>query len=73
MEIVMNSYKYKLDENGNTVGVLVGYQQKGFSGENTFMASVEISKEDLQTGEELDDLRKSDFDTLARTKISSWI
>lgn len=37
------------------------------------MASVEIAKEDLQTGEELDDLRKSDFDTLARTKISSWI
>lgn len=73
MEIVMNSYKYKLDENGNTVGVLVGYQQKGFSGENNFMASVEIAKQDLQTGEELDDLRKSDFDTLARTKISSWI
>lgn len=64
MKIKMTGVQYILDDNGDTMQVMVTYQ--GYEGSENFNASVHV------TGDKLDDMSKADFDKVARQKMMEW-
>ncbi|GGI64749.1 hypothetical protein ACFQOY_13620 [Enterococcus alcedinis] len=72
MEIKMTGLTYQIDEQtGEVKTVEVKYQK--YEGGNQFNTQVVVSPSDLDEGQTLDDLRRTDFDPIARQKMVSWL
>lgn len=69
MDIKLNRLAYQFDNSGNTSSVSVGLN--GSDGGNAVSATLQITSSDLESGKTLDDLTKSDFETLAKSKLAS--
>lgn len=69
MEITLNRLAYQFDTNGATSSVSVGLN--GLDNGDAVSATLQITSSDLAGGKTLDDLTKSDFETLAKAKLAS--
>lgn len=69
MEITLNRFAYQFDTNGATSSVSVGLN--GLDNGDAVSATLQITSSDLADGKTLDDLTKSDFETLAKSKLAS--
>lgn len=68
----MTGLTYRINEQtGETKSVEVSYQR--FEGSNQFNAQASIFTSDLEEGQTLDDLKRVDFDLIARQKMVHWL
>ncbi|MFT8869548.1 hypothetical protein [Liquorilactobacillus nagelii] len=70
MEIKLNRLAYQFGTDGTTSAVSVGLN--GSDSGNAVSATLQITSSDLATGKNFDDMTKSDFETLAKTKLASF-
>lgn len=70
MDIKLNRLSYQFDNNGNTSGISVGLN--GSNNGDAVSATLQITSSDLATGKTFDDMTKSDFETLAKTKLAGF-
>jgi hypothetical protein len=69
MTISLNRLAYQFDNNGNTSSVSVGLN--GSDSGDAVSATLQITSSDLASGKTFDDMTKSDFETLAKTKLAN--
>lgn len=69
MIISLNRLAYSFGTDGTTSAVQVGLN--GTEDSNSVSATLQITASDLATGKTLDDMTKSDFETLAKSKLAT--
>lgn len=68
--IPMNGLEYQFNE-GKVTEVKISYRQ--YEGGNSFSSTVSIRPEDLEEGQEIDDLSRIELDEVARSIMVRWI
>ncbi|MCP0886921.1 hypothetical protein LB941_06190 [Ligilactobacillus sp. WILCCON 0076] len=69
MTISLNRLAYSFGTDGTTSAVQVGLN--GSEDSNSVSATLQITASDLASGQTLDAMTKSDFETLAKSKLAT--